>query len=153
MRSVFFFGSVGGIGNLCPYLFYVLFKYWFWRWEVKLEVSGVGHLLHCSVFSIANHLKCTLASHILVFFCHIIALLKIVVKPAACLREVLLLSFENQRTVLNVEINVIWSLIRQEDRLCYSIDFVLVQSYCLLFWMAFYFPIASFNPPPHYQTA
>lgn len=96
MRSVFFSRGIDAIGNLCPYLFYVLFQYWFWWWEVKLQVSGVRHLFHCSIFSITSHLKHTLASHILIFFCHITALLKILIKPAACLREVLFPSFENK---------------------------------------------------------
>lgn len=68
--------------------------------RVELEVSGVMHPFHCSVFSIANLLKCTLTSHILLVFYYLITLLKNLTKPAACW-GMFFLSFENQIKVLN----------------------------------------------------
>lgn len=80
---------------LCVCIYFV-----FWCVRVELEVSGVMHLFHCSVFSIANLLKCTLTSHILLVFYYLITLLKNLTKPAACW-GMFFLSFENQIKVLN----------------------------------------------------
>lgn len=86
-------------------IFCIVSRYWVWWCSVKRRSwrkmsFSLLRILHC------QSLECALASQILVFFCHIIALLRTLIKPSACPGEVLLLSVDSQRTVLGASLRL-----------------------------------------------